>query len=501
MELIQNKEGLIATLTVIVSQEDYATKVEKELRKLRQTSQVKGFRPGNAPMSLIKKMYGTPLIIEEINKLVLELIKNYEQENAGRIFAQVIPSENNQMLTTFDEQKNLEFVYEAGFFPEFTYKVDENTELPYYNIILNDEDIDAEIEGYRSTFYITENCETIEDNCIIGVDINLVKDGEEITRSTNFLINIVPDEHKQTFLGAKVNDIVDVEVRKVFTNEIDLMGMLNINKDELKLLPENLTFIITNIEKRTPAQINQELFDKVAGKDNIHSEEELREYAKNAIITDYNAMSLDKLYRDSIEILLEKVNINIPKAFIERYIRFLEKEGNEISEENFNSMVQYFIRESTWKYITSSLLEQNNIQLNYSMFREEVKAILRENYPHHSDYYSEEELDELMATYGKNEMYVRYIVGRTTKKQFASFLKENAKLNVKDVTIEEFQSTYDKHNADTNVNANALPDTVLTNDVINGEVVKDEIAAIEEIVAAATAAANNTETVNQENNE
>jgi trigger factor len=453
MELIQNKEGLVATLTVKVSQEDYAAKVERELKKIRQTSQIKGFRPGNAPMSLIKKMYGTSLIIEEINKLILELIKNYEQENVGHIFAQVIPSENNQVLTNIGEQKDFEFVYEAGFFPEFTYTIDENTELPYYNILVDELEIDSEIEGYRNMYDTVENIETIENDCIIIANVNLVKDGEEITHSTSFLINFVADEHKQLFFDAKVNDTVEVEIHKVFTNEIDLMGMLEVNKDELALLPETLPFTITKIVKRTPAQINQDLFDKVAGKDNIHSEEELREYAKAAIIADYNAMSLDKFFKDAVEILLEKVDIDMPNTFIEKYIHFLQKEEDEISEKNFEEAVSYFARESKWKYIMSSLLTQDNIQITYDMLKEELKVILRENYPRYNDHYSDDELNRMLNIYGQNDEYMHYIIGRVKSKQLAYLLKEKAKLNIKDVTVEEFHKLYDK-NGD-----NILPDT------------------------------------------
>jgi trigger factor len=452
MELIQNKKGLVATLTVKVSQEDYAAKVEKELRKRRQMSQVKGFRLGNAPMSLIKKMYGMPLMVEEVNKLVLESIKNYEQQNAGRLFAQVIPSDENQILMNFEEQTDFEFVYEAGFYPEFTYKIDENTELPYYNITIGDNDVDDEIETYREMYDTSESRDTIEDNCLIGVNVDLVKDGEDITCSTSFLIALVPDEHKQVFLGAKINDTVNVEIRKVFINEVDLMGMLKVNKDELDLLPETLPFTITNIIKKTPAEINQDLFDKVAGKDKVHSEEELREYSRNAIISDYKVMSLDKLYKDSIEVLLEKANIDMPEAFIEKYIRFLQKEGNEISDENLKSTVEYFARETKWKYIMYSLLSDNEVHVTNDMFKEEIKLIFRENYPQFCNNYTEEEFNELVNAYRQNTEYSQEVVNRIRGKQLASLLKEKAKLNVIDVTIEEFMKTY-YNNTATNDNA------------------------------------------------
>jgi trigger factor len=447
MELVQNKEGLVATLTVKVSQEDYADKVEKELRRIRQTSQIKGFRPGNAPMSLIKKMYGTPLMVEEINKLILESIKNYEQENAGHIFAQVIPSEQNQILTSFGEQKDFEFVYEAGFYPEFTYKIDENTELPYYNIILGEEEIDEEIAGYCNIYGTDEDVEAIDDDCLVGANINLVKDGEEITQNANFLMSVIPDEYKHAFLDKKVDETVEVEIRKVFTSEVDLKSMLEVNNDEFNLLPETLAFTVTKITKIVPAPIDQELFDKIAGEDNIHSEEELREYARDVIRRDYDALSLDKLYKDSIEILPEKANVNMPEDFIKKYLRFMQKDDNKISDENLELRAKFFAHEIKWKYIMSSLLTQNEVQITYDTLREEIRALLIENHFNHSDYYSDEEIDGWLNVYIQNKEYMKSLIDRIKGKQFASLLKEKAKLNIKDVTYVDFKNTYYKNKA------------------------------------------------------
>jgi trigger factor len=454
MELIQNKEGLVATLTVKISQEDYAAKVEKELRKRRQTTLVKGFRPGNAPVSLIKKMYESPILVEEINKLLSESIKNYEQENAGHLFGQVIPSADNQPAN-LTEQKDFEFIYDAGFLPEFTYSIDENTELPYYNIIFEDRAIDTEIEAFRDIYYTTEHVEEVDDDCLINVNINLVIEGEEKTHSTSILMSVISNEHKPLFLGAKVNDTVNVEIRKVFTNEIDLMGMLEVNKDELALLPETLPFTITAIVKKAPAELNQEFFDYVAGKDQLHSEEELREYLKTSIIKAYEVMSLDKLYRNSVEIIKEKANIAMPEDFIRKYVRFLQKEDSEISDEDIESAAKYFTNESKWKYIMASLLNQNEITVTYEMIKEEAKRMLRKNFAQYSKPYSEADIEGFANYYLKNEEYLQNIITKVKAQQFAILLKTNAKLNVTDVTVDEFHKICEQETAATD---NALED-------------------------------------------
>ena len=51
----ENIDELNAVLKVKIEKDDYAEKVEKQLRDYRKKAAIKGFRPGNAPMGIIKK--------------------------------------------------------------------------------------------------------------------------------------------------------------------------------------------------------------------------------------------------------------------------------------------------------------------------------------------------------------------------------------------------------------------------------------------------------------
>ncbi|MDR1584315.1 MAG: trigger factor family protein [Prevotellaceae bacterium] len=449
MEVIQNREGLVATLTVKVSQEDYAAQVEKGLKKMRQTAQLKGFRPGNVPMPLIKKMYEQSIVFEEINKIVRESIEKYEKENEENILTQVIPSTVHQW-PEFGEHKDFEFVYEAGFTPEFTYQIDENTELPYYNILVEDKNIDSSIEYYSNADFSFENTDIVEEKCFIKTSTEL-EDGTKV-ENASILISAVPDEYKSLFLGTKVNDVINVEIRKVFPNEIDLTGMLSINKEKLDLQPEILPFTIVEISRKI-VKTGQELYDYVAGKDNIHSEEELREYLRKAITSHYENLSLDKLYFDSIAVLKEKANIILPKDFIAKYIRFLQKENNDddISDDQLEELIEYFIYEKTWKYIVKSLFKQADITITYEMMREEMKTLIEENFNDYQYY----DMNELVDYHIKNEHYSHTVLDNIKRKKLALLLKEKAKLNVTDLTIDEFNKlNEDKDKEEDNINEN-----------------------------------------------
>ncbi|MDR1169359.1 MAG: hypothetical protein LBK97_00810 [Prevotellaceae bacterium] len=471
MELIQNKEGLVASLTLKISQEDYAAKVEKGLKKIRQTYQIKGFRPGNAPISLIKKMYGQPLMYEEITKLVNDSIENYEKENKGLIVGRPIPSANNQPLVESSGQKDFEFMYEAGFFPEFTYKIDKNTELVYYNILVEDEDIDEVIKSYQEAYPIFENLDAVGDDCLVKVNTVLVKEGEEQAHTASFITSVIPDEYKSLFSGAKVDDVINVEIRKVFTNELDLTGMLAISKEELELQPEILPFTIVEISKKTQSAFNQAFFDEVAGKDNIHNEEELREYLKKHIAANYEIMSFNQLYADAVDVLKEKANIVLPDDFIKNYIEFMKDKDKNMREEQSEYLVKYFTDGIRWNYILGSLLEQANIEITYDMIKLEVRNIVISNFSNYQHLDADVDIDDLTNYYLGQQEYVNEVYENIKIKKLTELLKENAKLNVIDVTIDEFK-TLCKTKTD---EKDSLPENNSeTYETVKDEPVKDE---------------------------
>jgi trigger factor len=441
MEFIQNREGLVATLTVKISQADYAAKVDKELKKLRQTSQIKGFRPGNAPMHLMRKMFEQNILLDEINKIIQEVISKYEQENQNDLICPVIP-DDKLSIANQDAQKDFEFVYKACFYPEFTYRIDENTEVAYYNISVTENDVEEEVNSFRNRFCSLEKTDVIEENCSVTVSIRPVNEGEENTIST-FSISQISEECKPLFLGAKENDEINVEIRKAF-NETDLTGLLKTDKEKLELQPETLLFTIVEISKTIPAKLDQEFFDKFEGKTMIHNEAELREFLKKRVTSEYQKLSLDKLYLDSIKIIKEKANVQLPEDLIVKYLRLSQKENAEVSETKFASLSKSFIESTKLKFILNSILHQLNAVITTEMVKEETKEyLIKKGYSQ-----SGHDMDQLVDYYLNDSEILTYIIDRIKVKKFSEAVKANAKLNVIDVNFEEFYMLYGDQNAE-----------------------------------------------------
>jgi len=143
-----------STITVQIEKNDYQEKVENALRSYRQKANIPGFRKGNVPLSLIKKMYGKVVLGETINELLSENLSKYIQEKQFKILGNPIPSEN-QAKIDFDNEENFDISFDIAFAPQFELDL-KKEEIPYYKILIDDKMVENEIQRYTNHFGKTE---------------------------------------------------------------------------------------------------------------------------------------------------------------------------------------------------------------------------------------------------------------------------------------------------------------------------------------------------------
>ena len=77
----ENPDKVTGVLTLAIEEADYKENVEKTLKDYRKKANVPGFRPGQVPMGMIKRQFGTSIKVDEINKLLGEKLYGYIKEN------------------------------------------------------------------------------------------------------------------------------------------------------------------------------------------------------------------------------------------------------------------------------------------------------------------------------------------------------------------------------------------------------------------------------------
>ena len=146
----ENADKVNGLMKVTIEKSDYAEKVEKTLKDYRKRAQVPGFRPGQAPMGMIKRQYGMSVKVDEINRMLGEKLYEYVRENKIQMLGDPLPNEEQQKQLDFEGDGPFEFVFDIAVAPEFKAELTGRDKVDYYNIEVDDKLIDQQVQMYTS---------------------------------------------------------------------------------------------------------------------------------------------------------------------------------------------------------------------------------------------------------------------------------------------------------------------------------------------------------------
>ncbi|MFD2248044.1 trigger factor [Pontibacter ruber] len=425
-----------AQLKVVLEEADYATQVDQQVKEYSKKAQIKGFRPGKVPAGLVKKMYGKSILVEQINKLLQEQISKYIKDNDVKLLGEPLP-EPNQSEIDWDTQKSFEFNYAVGLLPDFNLPLDKSVEG--YKVEVDQKTIDEAYENLKRQFGKTTNPETSEQGDFISGELKAVE-GEFQSKTLIPTNRVVEGQDK--FVGVKEGDVIRFDIRKTFGDDnAALAHVTGLSKEVTADLNGEFEFTVEKISRTEPAELNQELFDKLFGKDEVKSEEELDAKIRETIQENYDREAENLLNRNIIDTLVDNVDVEIPTEFFKRWLQ-VTNEGRltaEQIEENFDK----YVRELKWSMIKNKVVEQNELKVS----NEEVvnstkeKMLAQFNMPE-----IPEELVESMNNYANQ--YLSQDNGRNYIQEYEQLLAEKvlAKLREtmtvaeKTITAEDFRN-------------------------------------------------------------
>src|SRR5690606_771569 len=107
-------------LVVKLTKEDYFPAFETALKRFSKNANIPGFRKGNVPQGMVKKMYGQSVFVDEVLRSANRELENYLNETKPAIFAQPIAMDTGEQLNfDMNQPKEFDFAFEIGLKPEF----------------------------------------------------------------------------------------------------------------------------------------------------------------------------------------------------------------------------------------------------------------------------------------------------------------------------------------------------------------------------------------------
>ena len=424
----ENPDKVNGLLTITVEEEDFKNDVEKQLKDYRKRANINGFRRGQAPMGLIKKQFGASAKMDAINKVVSDTLNKYIQDNKINMLGRPMPSEKQTPV-----------------------------EIDYYDIKVDDELIDRQVmafarnAGHRDT--------TVKDYDPTANDI-LKGDLRELTENgiVESGVTIMPqyikvDDQKKLFEGAKLGDIITFNPRKAYAdNDAEVRSLLRLkDDDDVNAHTGDFTLQITEISRFVPAEVNQELFDQVYGKDAVKSEEEFRAKIKEGLTAQLQGDEDFEFVQDLRAYAENKVgDLTFPDALLKRMLVENvkdDKNNKENPEDVVNRSYEPSLKALRWDLIRNKIALANEVKVN----DEDVRAIAvdtaRAQFAQYGmtnlpDEYLQNYLNDMM----KRQDYVEACANRALDMKLAAKLKTVVTLNHKEVSIDDFNKMVEEKN-------------------------------------------------------
>ena len=312
-----NVDALNAVVTVEVSKADYAPKVEKVLADYRKNAAIPGFRKGAVPMSLIQKQYGKAILLEEVNKVLQENLNRYLQEEKLDILGNPLPV----VTDSFNwDAEDFKFDFELGLAPTFSVDLAAKNDVVQYKIIADDTMLNAQVARIQKQYgKIVSATVVAEGNDVSGIFTNEEKG---INNRTTLDMELFADaKTAKLFLGKKVGDVVTLKTKGLFNDDHKLMDVLAIGHDDVHGLDIEVTFTIDEVVASEPAELNQELFDKLFGPGVVNSLEELKAKIKEDAEQQFEQQANQKFLNDVTESLIVNTKFDLPSTFLKKWIQ------------------------------------------------------------------------------------------------------------------------------------------------------------------------------------
>ena len=440
----ENTDKVNGLLTITLEKEDYQEKVEKTLKDYRKRAQVPGFRPGMVPMGMIKKQYGTAVKVDEINRLLGTKLTDYIRENKIQMLGEPLASEK-QEPQDLEQDGPFTFVFDIAVAPEFKAELTDKDKIDYYTIKVDDKLIDQQVSMYAQQYGEMKDAETFSGNDTLTGDLRQLDENGNtleggITTEGGMIMPayIKVDDQKKLFDGCKAGDIITFNPKKAYPeNDAEIAALLKVDKDAVKDLTSDFSYQVTSIRHFEPAEVGQQLFDRVFGEGTVSGEKEFRQKISEMIQPQLNMNSDYKFLLDLRAYAEKKVgDLQFPEALLKRIMLQNNKDkGEDFVEKNFEGS----IRELKWHLIKEQIVAAQEIKVDDSDLKAIAKEAIRQQF---AQYGMSDVPDDVLENYADEQLKkrenVENFVDRAIDQKLIEKMKTVVKLNEKSVTLDEF---------------------------------------------------------------
>lgn len=426
-------DALNAKVAISIEQKDFSEKVDKILKDYRKNANIPGFRKGHVPMGMIKKQYETAVTADEVNKLLQENLNNYIQEEKLELLGNPLPVMQDDIDWKAD---NLDFEFELGLAPSFKVKVKGKKTVTHFKIEADKKMVEEQVGYIQKQYGKIESQSSIEEG--FELSLHAVNEEAEIDNSSTIeWEQLKGKKNSDALKGAQLNEAIVLKTKGLFNEDHVLARVLGTTVDKLADAPKEINLTVTEANKRTFADLDQELFDKLYEPGTVKTVTDLKGKIKEGIEKQFVQQTEQKLLNDVTESLISETKFDLPKEFL---IRWLQNSGEQpLSEEEAAEEYEKSEKGIRYQLIEGALIKDNDLQIQFEELQNFAKEMIKKQMAQYGQLNpSDKELDEIAARIFSNQEETKRLSDQLMSQKLLDFYKENANLKVKKVNYETF---------------------------------------------------------------
>ena len=426
-------DDLNAVVKIEISEADYQDKVTEVLKDYSKKANIPGFRKGHVPFGMVKKQYGKSVMIDEVNKLIQDSLNKFLTEEKLDILGNPIPKMQDDF--SWDE-KDYSFEFELGLAPEFDVNLDTKKKVTQYNIVADDKLINKEVENLQQRFGKMSAKDVIEEG--VNITGTFVNEEKGIEKKHSFTLDAIKGKANQKkFIGKKVGDVIEVKTKGLFDNDHKLMGATGLSHDEIHGLNIPLTFTVEDITFTELADLDQDLFDKIFGKDVVKSVTELKEKIKEDAEKQFQSQADQQLLNAITEYLIDNTKFDLPADFLKKWLAVAGE--NPLTEDQATEEFNKSEKGLRYQLIEGKIIKDNNLQVTYEELKDYAKGFIKTQMAQYGNMNPEEkELEDIANRVLGNQDEAKRLQEQLMSTKLLNFYKEKMTFKTKKVSYEDF---------------------------------------------------------------
>jgi|KBSMisStandDraft_5_1062788.scaffolds.fasta_scaffold00582_4 trigger factor len=458
-------------ITVKIEKSDYLPSFEKSLKEYGRKANIPGFRKGMVPTSLIKKMYGNSVFVDEILKSVEKKLTDYVSTEQLEIFAQPLPlPENDASQINMTQPQDYSFAFEVGLKPNFELPVLSSLHPTRYIIRVSDEMVNEEVERLRQkNGTMTEPGVVTGDDNVLNVtfqesnargEVTEEKSGESETagstetqtkaeaskpKENSLLVSYFSPEFRKELTGKKNGDALTIQLSTAFEEKERnwILQDLGLSKDSPEDAAKYFHMVIAKVGLLEKAALDESFFKKVYPALTIESETAFRDQVKKDMEDQWKQQSSHNLQHTLYHELLDKTNVEFPESFLKRWL--LNGGEKPKTPDEVESEYPAFTNALKWNLITDKIIQAQQIEVKPEEIREAARRQLFSylgGLPQGGD---QPWVEEYIAKMMQDRRFVEETYQNIRTNKMLDWVASQVSPADKDITAEEFNKLNEEH--------------------------------------------------------